>query len=164
MSTPKPLPPLEVLSSAFEVRDGRLYWAQPGHGITVGAEATNGIVNRGYRRVFFQRKWYSAHRIIWAIANQQDPGVSQVDHIDRNKLNNDPSNLRLATPRLNQLNTGLSKANTSGVKGVCFNAKKNRWIAHAKRHGRSLHLGYFDTKELAAAARQAWEESQWEKA
>jgi len=43
--------------------------------------------------------------------------------------------------------------NTSGVRGVCWHKRKQKWMAYIKVHGKHLNLGSFDTIEKAAAAR-----------
>lgn len=60
------------------------------------------------------RKYYSIHRFILGI---DDPKIF-VDHRDGNGLNNQKSNLRIATNRDNCRNRGKQKNNTSGFKGV----------------------------------------------
>ncbi|MCL2575711.1 MAG: AP2 domain-containing protein [Defluviitaleaceae bacterium] len=51
----------------------------------------------------------------------------------------------------------LSKNNTSGVRGVSFNKRKQKWRAYIRFKGKSMHLGYFDELEDAKAARVAAE-------
>lgn len=60
------------------------------------------------------RKYYSIHRFILGI---DDPKIF-VDHKDGNGLNNQKSNLRIATNRDNCRNRGKQKNNTTGFKGV----------------------------------------------
>lgn len=60
------------------------------------------------------RKYYSIHRFILGI---DDPKIF-VDHRDGNGLNNQKSNLRIATNRDNCRNRGKQKNNTTGFKGV----------------------------------------------
>lgn len=59
------------------------------------------------------------------------PEFKQVDHIDRNGLNNCRSNLREGSGRVNALNKGKQKNNTSGYTGVRYEApkgnRKGRW-------------------------------------
>lgn len=61
----------------------------------------------GYWRVTINGKVYGVHRLLWEEANGPVPDGFVVDHIDRNPLNNDLSNLR-AIPR------GANVANTTG--------------------------------------------------
>lgn len=79
------------------------------------------------------------------------PGV-EVDHRSGDGLNNRRKNLRLATTTQNRRNQRISRANTSGVKGVSWHKRIKRWSASISVNGKALHLGYHDTKELAQAA------------
>lgn len=75
-----------------------------------------------------------------------------VDHEDRNGLNNRrSSNLRLADRCQNQWNRGASKRNTSGTKGVSWSAREGKWRAAISVKNKFVSLGYFDSKEAAAA-------------
>ena len=53
------------------------------------------IGKKGYWNVRFNRSTFKLHRVVWVLANQQDlcPSLT-IDHIDGNKSNNHPSNLR----------------------------------------------------------------------
>ncbi len=98
------------------------------------------------------------------IMNQKDPKV-QIDHIDHNGLNNQCSNLRIATHSQNQMNKrGHGK---SKYLGVCWATIKNKhinkfgeekiyisgaWKASIKYGGKYYNLGYFKTEEEAARA------------
>lgn len=73
-----------------------------------------------------------------------------VDHINRNRLDNRRSNLRLATPLENTRNTSLAKNNTTGYKGV--SERKGKYEAHIRIDGVLQHLGNYDNKEDAAKA------------
>ena len=51
----------------------------------------------------------------------------QIDHIDRNRLNNTRENPRVATRSLNGFNRDFKKQNSSGVRGV--SRRENDWLA-----------------------------------
>lgn len=109
----------------------------------------------GYKRTYVKNKNYLLHRIIWLHVHGIWP-KQYVDHIDGDPSNNALNNLRLATPKQNQANC-KRKRGISGVKGVYRTYKPYAppWRAMIERGGRSVHLGYFHTKEEAAAARRA---------
>jgi hypothetical protein len=71
---------------------------------------------------------------------------SGLDHIDRNRANNQKSNLRIVDHSTNCQNK-VTK-NNFGFKGVSFKYKKFRAVI--SRHGKQYHLGYFETPEEAA--------------
>lgn len=76
----------------------------------------------------------------------------QVDHKDRNPLNNTKENLRLCTPTQNQYNSKRHKHNTSGFKGVDFYKQSQKWRARIKINGKSIELGLYDDIADAAEA------------
>lgn len=77
-----------------------------------------------------------------------------IDHINQNPLDNRKENLRIADKRINALNTGLRRDNTSGFKGVY--RKRDRWRAAAFLNGKYISLGSFATKGEAEYARQEY--------
>jgi hypothetical protein len=79
------------------------------------------------------------------------PGMD-IDHINRNKLDNRRLNLRVCMPAQNQMNMPLSRANTSGHRGVTWDRSRSKWLAHISANGRYYHLGRFERIEDAAAA------------
>jgi len=93
------------------------------------------------------------HREIMGLA-RHDP--REVDHINRNPLDNRRSNLRVVTSALNAQNKPSSRGSTSRFRGVCWDAAKGKWLAQAKLNGRNYHLGRFDSELDAARAASAW--------
>lgn len=81
-----------------------------------------------------------------------DPNNSDkiVDHIDGNTLNNQKSNLRIATKKQNSTNKSKCKNCKSGFKGVDFIIGKFRASLSDNRN--HIHLGLFSTAEEAAEA------------
>lgn len=75
-----------------------------------------------------------------------------IDHIDRNKLNNQFKNLRLATVNQNQYNCVAQVNNSSGFKGVSRIRKSSKWLAQIRANGKSINLGTYPTREDAARA------------
>ena len=75
-----------------------------------------------------------------------------VDHIDGNKLNNQKSNLRIATKSQNGMNRGRPASNTSGYKGVSWDKHTLKWRAEIKANGKRYRLGRFLEKVDAAKA------------
>lgn len=70
-----------------------------------------------------------------------------VDHKDRNKLNNNVSNLRIITPSESLSNREITT--TSNYQGVSFDKFRNKWVVRANENGKYKFLGRFDTEETA---------------
>lgn len=81
------------------------------NGRPVGASIRN-----GYKRVRCCGKWLNHHVLIWEHFNGPIPEGMEIDHIDRNRGNNAPSNLRLVTRSQNSRNKAIHKNNKSGIK------------------------------------------------
>lgn len=80
-------------------------------------------------------------------------GLKQHDHKNRNPLDNRKENLRPATQHENVMNKGMQKNNTSGVTGVGWVKKIQKWRARIKYNDKEIYLGVFDCKEDAIKAR-----------
>ena len=74
-----------------------------------------------------------------------------VDHIDGDGLNNRRCNMRLATRAQNMRNQKKNSRNTSGLKGVSFDKRREKWYAKIKLNRIEKFLGYFASPEEAHA-------------
>lgn len=75
-----------------------------------------------------------------------------VDHIDNTPGNDWPENLRAATASQNACNSKRRSDNTSGIKGVSWDRKRNKWRARIKLNGKTKLVGRFDSLEEAKEA------------
>jgi len=66
-----------------------------------------------------------------------------IDHINRDKLNNRRINLRETNQSINSFNSMIQKNNKSGVVGVYFDKKINKWIAQITKNRKMINLGSF---------------------
>ena len=123
--------------------------------VLVGSVAGT-VGERGYRRIIIKGKNYRAHRLAWLYVYGEWPD-SELDHINRDKLDNRISNLRIVTRSENLQNTDIRKNNTSGTKGVWLNKIRQKWVASVTINNKYKHLGHFDTIEEAIAVRRAAE-------
>lgn len=83
-----------------------------------------------------------------------------IDHINGDKLDNRRVNLRVVTHQRNQVNRKrLSKANTSGIRGVSRTKASSLkpWLAQITVDRKNIYLGIFATLDEAMAARKAAE-------
>lgn len=106
----------------------------------------------GYFTAHFKGKVYYVHRLIWKMVNGVDP--IQIDHINMNKQDNRISNLREVNRSQNMCNTRKHRDNTSGVKGVSYSAKKNRWYSIVNTEGFRLHRVHLTKEEAVKAVRE----------
>lgn len=71
------------------------------------------------------------------------------EHGDKNTLNNQRSNLRIATVFQNNQNRGLMHSNTSGYKNVSWTPKTQTWMVQMMANGVRGFYGNFKNKEDA---------------
>ena len=107
----------------------------------------------GYLRVRIDKALYRVHRVCYLLAYGSLADDMQVDHINHDRADNRLANLRLVTNTQNGRNTKLPVTNTTGVIGVSYNKKYDKYYAHIHIKGKNIYLGQYDTLEEAAAAR-----------
>lgn len=109
-----------------------------------------------------KKKWYAKsgfmlngttknikmHRFILGIS---DPTI-KIDHRDRNGLNNQRENLRIATNSQNCANKSKKENCSSVYTGVSWDKRKGKWVAQIRQDMKRKHLGYFDKEKSAAVA------------
>jgi hypothetical protein len=139
----------ELVLERFQYIDGAIYWkTKAAVSVDVGKRA-GGNHGDGYRCVSINNKRYLEHRIIFLMHYGYLPQF--IDHIDCNKQNNKIENLREASIYQNNQNTPSIRS-ASGVKGVYFNQKRNKYHGQVWANGKCKSIGYFDTIGDAAKA------------
>ena len=95
----------------------------------ITGKVLKGTLSCGYFRVRLINNGESSCKLIHRlIADEFIPNPENkrcIDHVDRNRTNNNISNLRWATHSENNQNSSIKSNNTSGFTGVYFT--KNRW-------------------------------------
>ena len=164
MTEPIPLPPLERLNelleiapipkSQIEIKSGLIWKVSRGPqraGSVAGSKNPNLITpGRFDWQVGIDQRYYLVSRVIYFMANGIDPGELEVDHEDRNPMNNNVWNLRLGDGSLQEHNKGPLSNNTSGAKGVTWNKRSKKWKAQLEYKGEYFYLGLHTCKIEAA--------------
>lgn len=94
------------------------------------------------------------HRDVMGLKNG-DP--MEVDHIDRDTLNNRRSNLKIVTRYENEGNHDFSASSSKKI-GVSYDNRLKKWKAQGSLDGTYVYLGVYDTEEAAVLARMKWEQ------
>lgn len=139
----------------YDPDSGVVTWSR-GHILGRGSrpKEAGSVNNEGsyaYKRIAINGRFYMLHHVIWAYTYGEWP--RQIDHINRNALDNRLRNLRLATSTINSRNRGVFKNNTSGVKGVSYSKAVKRWIARISVNAQPIYLGAFKEFDDAVNAR-----------
>jgi len=121
----------------------------------------NPWIDNGYRRVYLRssgsRKAFKVSRLVAsAFLGLSDDQI--VDHVDRNRSNDNVTNIRVCGYSQNKCNCAVRADSASRVKGVQLHPIKPRqrrasaFRVRIQVNGKRLHLGYFDTVEAASSA------------
>ena len=168
------LPSKEHLNQMFELNGGTVYWKHISDevGLSVGySESGLRTINNqrsghpvgckhhsdkanGYytlRTIVLGKSVY-VHQIAFKMHYGYEP--EQIDHIDGNTTNNDPSNLRDVDSSVNTKNKSLPVNNTSGVQGVMWENSTSKWRVRIGTGNGRKHIGRFECFDEAVAARK----------
>lgn len=101
-----------------------------------------------YANTTIDRKTIDMHRLIMGL---KPFNKTRCDHIDRNGLNNQRCNLRLATQSQNGSNS-RKRGGSSQFKGVTWRTARGCWRAYIKVNYKQIWLGDYDDEVEAALA------------
>lgn len=101
---------------------------------------TDGRKN-GIQKQYKGKKIY-VHQLIWVIVYDKLPEYV-IDHKNGDPWDNRIENLRDVTSSDNAKNAKLRKDNTTGVSGVSFSKKRNRFVANIWVDTNRKHIGNF---------------------
>ena len=95
-----------------------------------------------------------AHQIIWFLCKGQWPKLP-LDHVNGDKLDNRLENLRELSNEQN-LRSSASIRGAVAFRGVSFHKATSKFQAKACYNYKKHHIGYYDTAEKAALARDMY--------
>jgi len=110
---------------------------------------------RAYRapRVEGKKTHVFMHRVIMGLPPGREP---EVDHINRDSLDNRRVNLRAVSHAQNHQNKTSYTGATSRFRGVCWNKERRKWEATGRLNNKNAHLGYFRSEDEAAVVALRW--------
>lgn len=142
-----------------DIETGVFVWKHTMGGKAKKGQEAGALTANGYVAIRIDQHDYLAHRLMWLYVYGAMPVLS-IDHIDRDRTNNRPTNLRLANGKQNAENRSLKSKNSSGHRGVFFRKylKSKPWHVSIMNNRKTIHIGYFATIEEAIEARRAAED------
>lgn len=119
----------------------------------IGAVA--GTIKDGYVIVVVDQVSYRAHILAWwFMVGEPVPKSFEIDHRNRKRSDNRWENLRLIKRSRNNHNANPTIANKSGVRGVSWVSRDNKWDARISFEKKVYVLGKFEKFEDAVQARR----------
>ena len=137
----------------YDLDTGLFTWRFGRVGAKKGATCGSKNKVKGYIEVMLMRKSYLLHRLAFLYIKGFMP-VDEIDHINHIKDDNRWCNLRDVKHLDNQKNRSIFKNNKSGITGVSWCKKTEKWYASIQVNRKSLNLGYYDDLDEAIKARE----------
>lgn len=124
-------------------------------GQRAGLEA--GTRGANYRQITIAGVTYCTHIVAWLLMTGEfPPSGYEVDHINRNQMDNRWLNFRLATHSQNKMNQ-VSRKGGAPVRGAYWDRDREKWCVRIVKGGRQYYVGRFDSLEGAREARRSAE-------
>jgi len=129
-----------------------LRWKKRPSTLVKAGDEAGGKGADGYWRLQLKGKAWKLHRVIYVLTHGEVARELDVDHVDRNKDNNHPSNLLQKTCSQNNLNKAKRLAKYTTRRG-------NRWESyfHSPLTRKYVYVGSYNTEQeahIAAVARR----------
>lgn len=135
----------------YDPVSGRMTWKRPLSARVSPGDEVGSMSGTGRRYVGIDGVRHLAHRLAWAHATGEWPS----QHVSARNDDYDDlrfSNLVLVDATDLAIKAGRRRTNSSGVKGVCWDRERGKWLATIVRGYKTIHIGRYDSKEDAAAA------------
>ena len=176
MIVSRPLPSIEFLCECFDLNadTGVLIWKirpRAHFPTTQGWNSTNAqcagkvagcTYGDSYPVVGLNGQVWLCHLIVWALAHgSHKPTNLDIDHINGNRSDNRPLNLRVVPHVENQQNRRINSNNTSGVSGVFFSRSHGLWVSTAGDGKKPALRAYSKTFDDAVRKRREYIESNY---
>lgn len=139
----------EVLS--YDPNTGIFHWLKTLSVRAMAGAVAGSLKPSGYICINIDGSRHRAHRLAWIYMTGTAP-TKMVDHRDNIRHHNWWSNLREADNQQNGANSRRKHFGTSGYKGVGWSKQRQKWAAKITVSRRQIHVGFYETKEEAAAA------------
>lgn len=138
----------KYLRNLFEYsQDGSLFWKKSKGIVDISGKEAGKPTKDGRCVVFIDGKQYGKHQILFMLEHGYMP--LEIDHKDRNPLNNRIDNLRDASRQEQLFNRKIAKNNTSGVKNVYWRAARQKWLVVFQINKKLHRFGHFSDLEMA---------------
>jgi hypothetical protein len=134
------------LKQLFDYRDGKLFWKtkksrNTSIGRQLGFTTRTAVVPR--RLTNIDGINYSVSRLVWTWHYGDIPKGLEVDHINRDTMDNRIENLRVVTKSQNLSNRAVYGS------GVIWHKRAGKWNVQFSVKNKLRSFGYFKTKEQA---------------
>lgn len=144
MSLPKFLTARELKSRLqYDPTTGVFTWLYTNNPRVEAGSVAGCIDGKGYRKIMVNKKLYSAARLAFLYMKGEFPS-SYMDHINGDRSDDRWRNLREVSPTDNAKNKARQRNNTSGVVGVSFHNKSNKWRVQVVIDRKNKHIGCFE--------------------
>jgi hypothetical protein len=135
---------------SYDAQSGQFTWIKCGKPEFNGCPAGS-VHNEGYIVIKLLGRVYRAHRLAWLMCHGTFPN-GEIDHINGIRSDNRISNLRLASASENKYNKSATVESATGIKGVCWSKKYQKWEVRIGFEKQRRFLGHFDSQHDAAQA------------
>lgn len=116
----------------YEPDTGLMFWRK--NGKVAGTLHVHGYIN-----ITIKGRPLKAHRLAWLYVHGSIP--PEIDHINGIRHDNRLENLRACTRSQNNYNASIRNDNKTGVKGVHWSNRHDRWVARLGVNGKMVSLG-----------------------
>lgn len=115
-------------------------------------KVTGSMDTKGHLGFRVDKRMCLAHRMAWLYVHGELP-MGQIDHINGIRTDNRIANLRDVSASVNAQNLHAARSdNKTGLLGVSWKAKANKYVAQIQVDGRVRYLGLFHDPNAAHQA------------